>query len=284
MNKTEHAFTDGNLLKSFVEIAECGNLTLAASRLNRSQSAISVQVRKLEAALNTSLFVRDGKGMSLSPSGEKLMPAARRVLAELARVQSLFEAPLNGKIRVGIPDDFDEGVLERTLADFTQSNPGVEVLATSGCTARYPAAIRNGDLDIAVCSGPDSVPGEPFLEQKPVWVVSETAHAHAAEPVPLAIINHGCWMGELPKTALEQQGRPYTVAFECSGIMSLKSAIRAGFAIGILYESNVEPGMKILSTRDGFPALPTFKRSIIVHPEAPQDLARAMAKAIRRAV
>lgn len=284
MNKTERSFTDSNLLRTFVEIADCGNLTLAASRLNRSQSAISVQIRKLETELKTSLFVREGKGMSLSANGEKLLPAAQRVLVELAKLQPLFETPLDGKIRVGIPDDFDEGVLERTLADFTQTNPGVEVLATSGCTAVFPEAIRKGDLDIAVCSGPEEVPGETFLEQKPVWVASETMHPQPSEPVPLAVISHGCWMGQLPKTALEQQGRPYNVAFECSGVMSLKAAIRAGFAIGILFESNVEPTMKVLSARDGFPSLPTFKRSIIVRRDAPLDLAAAMANAIQRAV
>lgn len=284
MHKTERSFTDSNLLRTFVEIADCGNLTLAASRLNRSQSAISVQIGKLETELKTSLFVREGKGMSLSANGEKLLPAAQRVLAELAKLQSLFETPLNGRIRVGIPDDFDEGVLERTLADFTQTNPGVEVLATSGCTASFPEAIRKGDLDIAVFSGPDNVPGETFMEQKPVWVASETMSHPPSDPVPLAVVNHGCWLGELPKTSLERQGRAFNIAFECSGLMSLKAAIRAGFAIGVLYEGNVEPGMKILSAKDGFPSLPTSKRSIIVRPDAPQDLASAMAKAIQRAI
>lgn len=284
MKKTERGFTDSNLLRTFVEIADCGNLTLAASRLNRSQSAISVQIRKLEAELKTSLFVREGKGMSLSASGKKLRPAAQRILMELSRLQPLFETPLNGKIRVGIPDDFDEGVLERTLVEFTQTNPGVEVFATSGCTAGFPEAIRQGHLDIAVCSGPHRIPGEIFLEQKPVWVAKETMQALLSDPVPLAVVNHGCWLGELPKTTLSQQGRPFNIAFECSGLMSLKAAIRAGFAVGILYESNVEPGMKVLSAKEGFPVLPTFKRSIIVRPDAPQDLAKAMSKAIQRAV
>ena len=103
-----------------------------------------------------------------------------------------------------------------------------------------------------------------------------------SDPVPLAVVNHGCWLGELPKTSLEQLGRTYNIAFECSGLMSLKAAIRAGFAIGVLYEGNVEPGMKILSAKDGFPSLPTSKRSIIVRPDAPQDLASAMA--IQRAI
>ncbi|WP_298937408.1 LysR family transcriptional regulator [uncultured Ruegeria sp.] len=284
MNNSERTFTDGNLLRTFVTIAECGNLTLAASRLNRSQSAISVQLRKLETDLETSLFVREGKGMSLSPGGEKLLPIARRSLSELAKVQSLFAAPLNGRIRVGIPDDFDEGVLELALTEFKRSNPGVDVIATSGCTAVFPDAIRKGELDIAVCSAASAAPGEVFREQQAVWVAAKSMTLDSNTSVPLAIINHGCWMGELPKVKLDQIRRPYNVAFECTGIMSQKAAIRAGFAVGIIYESNVEPGMKILSRKDGFPPLPKFKRSIVIASEAPQDLAQAMSRAIRQAV
>ncbi|WP_299551822.1 LysR family transcriptional regulator [uncultured Tateyamaria sp.] len=284
MQKIERAFTDGNLLKTFIEIADCRNLTLAASRLNRSQSAISVQIRRLETELDTTLFIREGKGMSLSSSGEKLLPVARRSLFELSKVQSLFATPLNGRIRVGIPDDFDEGVLEKALTEFSLSNPGVDVVATSGCTARFPEAIQKGELDIAVCSAASAVPGEVFREQQSVWVASKTMQLGAHDPVPLAIINHGCWMGELPKVKLDEQGRDYGVAFECSGIMSQKAAIRAGFAVGILYESNVEPGMRILTKKDNFPSLPKFKRAIVIATNAPQDLARAMSRAIRQAV
>lgn len=284
MQEIERPFTDSALLRTFVEIADCGNLTLAASRLNRSQSAISVQIRKLEKELKTSLFVREGKGMSLSAHGEALLPVARRVLSELTGVRALFDKPLNGKIRVGIPDDFDEGVLERTLADFVRTNPGVEVLASSGCTAAFPDAIRKGNLDVAVCSGPSIVAGKPFVEQQLVWVASEGLHTLPSDQIPLAVINHGCWLGELPKTTLEEHGRGYTVAFKCSGMMSLKAAIRAGFAVGVLFESNVERSMRVLTCRDGFPSLPTAKRSIMLNPDAPQDLAEAMATAIQRAV
>lgn len=283
MNKIERLFTDSTLLVAFVEIAECGNLTYAASRLNRSQSAISVQLRKLETELNTSLFLRQGKGMTLSADGETLLPVARRVLAELRQVQSLFKPPLNGRIRVGIPDDFDEGVLERALTDFTQSNPGVDVFATSGCTAGFPDAIQTGEMDIAVCSGPSIPAGGAFRAQKPVWVARDTMSIGLTDPVPLAIVNRGCWMGDLPKTVLDQHKRPYHIAFVCNGIMGLKAAIRAGFAIGILYEGNVEPGMRVLSVKDGFPALPTAHRSIMIRPDAPQDLAHAMADAIKKA-
>ncbi len=284
MQKTERTFTDGNLLKTFAEIAECKNLTLAASRLHRSQSAISVQVRKLEEELGTALFVREGKGMSLTADGVKLLPVAKRSLAELAKAKSLFAVPLNGRIRVGIPEDFDEGVLERALSEFRYSNPGVEVSATSGCTAPYAEAVRNGDLDMAVCSAVSKTVGDVFREQQAVWAASESLTLRPSDPVPLAIIDHGCWLAELPKVSLDKIGRSHTVAFECKGILSQKSAIRSGFAVGVIYESSLEQGMKVLGPRDNFPPLPKFKRSIFIGDHAPRDLANAMADAIRHAV
>ncbi len=283
MNTNERTIPDSSLLRTFLEIADCGNLTLAASRLNRSQSAISVQLRKLESELNVSLFERDAKGMALSINGERLLPVARRVLSELGQVQALFQPALKGKIRVGIPDDFEENVLERTLADFARSNPGVDVVATAGCTVGFPEMIQRGSLDIAVYSGPGDIPGEVFLTQKPVWVASETLCLDRSAPVPLAIMDRGCWWQDLPTKALERQGRRYNIAFECSGLTSQKAAIRAGFAIGILYENSVEPGMKVLSLRDGFPPIPHSKRSIIVNPDAPKTLTSAMAKALKNA-
>ena len=284
MNKNERISADSQLLRTFVTIADCGNLTVAASRLNRSQSAISVQLRKLETELGTSLFRRDKRGMSLSADGVTLLPAARSILAELGKLSSLFRKPLAGRIKVGIPDDFDEGVLERTLAEFSRSNPGVEVRATSGCTAAFPDAIREGTLDVAVYSGPGNVIGEPLLTQKPVWVAGDTLHLQPSDPVPLAVNSHGCWMGQTPRTLLAESGRAFSIAYECSGLMSLKAAIRAGFAVGVLFETNVESGMKILSAKDGFPKLPRTNRSILVRAGAPQDLAAAMSDAIRQAV
>lgn len=284
MKINERNKVDSNLLRTFVEIASSGNLTQAAARLNRSQSAISVQLRRLESALDVSLFERYSKGMVLSAHGEKLMPMACRVLDDVRQLEALFVAPLKGRIRVGIPDDFEENVLERTLAAFARNHPGVEVIATSGCTASFPDAVNKGDLDIAVCSNTDHTPREDFVRQTIVWAASKSLTLDRTERVPLAMINHRCWMGELPRKKLEQQGRPYDIAFECSGLSGLKAAIRAGFAVGILLESNLERDMKILSEGDGFPILPITQRSIIWRDNVSRELIVAMANSIKNAV
>lgn len=284
MHKTERILSDGNLLRTFVEIAAHQNLTLASKRLNRSQSAISVQLRRLEAELGHALFIREGRGMALTPHGEKLLPVARKAIAELATVKSLFNKPLRGKIRVGIPDDFDEGLLEHALAEFARTHPGVEVLAQSGCTAKFPEALETHSLDVAVLSGPNNNEGHVFLEQKTVWAAGDAFVPDDNQPIPLGVIDHGCWMGRMPQMMLQEAGRSFYVAYKCTGTMSLKAGIRAGLVVGVLFESNLEKGMKVLDEADGLPTLPASRRSIVIHPDAPANLAAAMSAAITKAV
>ncbi|MEM1045390.1 MAG: LysR family transcriptional regulator [Pseudomonadota bacterium] len=274
---------NSDLLRTFVTIAQCGNLTEAAARLHRTQSAISVQLRKLEADLNARLFSRTPKGMTLTHSGERLLPTAKAVLAELGRARSLFAEPLAGHIRVGIPDDFEDTILERALAEFSERHPGVHVLANSGCTSGFPAAVNEGLLDVAVCSGPENTAGDVFMTEATVWAAGHSGPPPLDGPVPLAILDRNCWWRDLPIDALEKRNRTYLVAFKSSSFSSLKSAIRAGFAIGVLPESCLENGMRRLAPKDGFPELPASKRSILVRPEAPRDVTDAMAEALLNA-
>lgn len=282
MNENERAAPSSDLLRTFVAIAESGNLTQAADRLHRTQSAISVQLRKLEEDLKVSLFDRSPRGMSLTECGEKLLPVAQSVLTEIGRARALFETPLTGRLRIGIPDDFDEAILERTLGDFARRHPGVDVLAVSGCTSGFPAAIESGELDIAVCSGRDEVVGEVFATEANVWAVAGNAPLEDWSPLPLALLDRNCWWRELPLAALAAQGRDYKIAFKSSSFAGLKAAVRAGFALGVLPKHSLEKGMKALTEKDGFPDLPVSKRGIAISEAAP-PAAVAMAEAIKGA-
>lgn len=284
MNVNERKLPNSDLLKTFIVIAECENLTHAADRLHRTQSAVSVQLRKLEEGLNVSLFERQARGMTLSENGKKLLPVARRALAEIQRTANLFDTPLAGRIRVGIPDDFDDTILEGVLADFSSRNPHVEVIASSGCTSGYAEAIGKGQLDVAVCSGPESVPGE-FLSSEPtVWAGSIGFILNVETPLPLAILDRDCWWRDMPSKALEHQGRVWRVAYKSESFPSLRAAIRAGLAVGALPAGSVEPTMRVLSIENGLPPLPLSSRAILTRTDPPDDLMAAMAAAIRSAV
>lgn len=283
MNESERLLLDSDLLRTFLTIANCGTLTGAAGQLGRTQSAISVQLRKLETGLGVSLFERTSKGMVLTGAGDTLLPRAKVILSEIREASALFTNPLIGSVRVGLPDDFDEAVLERVLTKFSRSHPGVNVVATSGCTSGYAAAINSGTMDIAVCSGPDNGDGETLEMEETVWAAKAGIQVDGRQPVPLAILDRSCWWRDLPIKSLETVGRDYSIAFRSSSFVSLQAAVRSGFAIGVLPASCLNKEIEKLSQTDGFPDLPKSRRSILIAPDAPDSLTSAMAEAIREA-
>lgn len=284
MNKYERNMPSSELLRTFLAVVECENVTHAASELGRTQSAISVQLRKLEDTIGLRLFERQARGMRLTEDGRKLLPAARRVISELQRVGTLFAEPLRGRIRVGLPDDYCDTVLERALVDFKQRHPGVEVSARSGCTSGFGDAIRRNELDVAVCSGATVEAGERISSEPTIWAASSTFCVDLDAPVPLAILDRNCWWRDIPSNALDSVGVKWKVAYSSESFASIKSAIRAGLAIGVLPQSVLETSMAMLTEVDGFPPLEPSQRAILLGTEAPRELAAAMANAIRGAI
>jgi DNA-binding transcriptional LysR family regulator len=284
MNEIEHRVPDADHLRTFTVIAACGNLTQAAAHLHRTQSAISIQLRKLEETLLVTLFERHARGMTLTSQGEALLPVARRALGELDRAASLFADPLAGRVRVGIPDDLEDSVLEAALAAFSARHPNVEVQAQSGCTAAYPDALRRGDLDVAICSDTRQLTGE-LLGTEPIfWAAAVDFELRDEAPLPLALLDRGCWWRSLPTDALDRVGRAWRVAYRSSSFPSIRSAIRSGLAIGPLPARCVEPAMRVLTAADSLPALPESRRRLLVAPGAAPQIAAAMRDALRLAV
>lgn len=280
MSKNERMPIDSDLLLTFIRIAECGNLTVAAGKLARTQSAISVQLRKLEDGLGVTLFARTAKGMVLTAAGETLLSRANVIVSEIRETAQLFRKPLTGSIRVGLPDDFDDVVLERILAQFSRTHPGLQVLALSGCTSGYSTAIQNGELDVAVCSGLNDPGGVALAADEIVWAAREGIAWSRADTVPLAVLDRPCYWRDLPKQLLETQRQKYRVAFQSGSFTSLQAAIRAGFAIGLLPKSCLGEGLQILTEADGLPALPPSYRSILTSENAPEEIVMAMVDAI----
>lgn len=280
MTKIERLSLNTDLLKAFVAIAEQGHLTLAADRLNRTQSAVSVQLRKLETALGVKLFERHAKGMTLTTDGEKLLPVAQSILSDLRHAQSLFEQPLRGKVRVGIPDHYDDVIFERVLSEFGKSYPMLDVFVRSGCSSGFPAAIDSGQLDIAVVPGP--VGGEEPLETEPThWVEADSFHCDPDTPVPLALLDRGCWWSQMPIGHLAKVQRAYNVTFKSESFSNLRCAIRAGLAVGVLPARAMQEGMRICPVERRLPELPAVTRSLIVADDAPADITAAIASALK---
>ncbi|MEO0372074.1 MAG: LysR family transcriptional regulator [Pseudomonadota bacterium] len=280
MNKFEHIPLNSDLLRSFVIIADTGNLTHAADRLGRTQSAISVQLRNLEKSLGASLFNRSVKGMTLTDAGERLLPKAQAAVAQLQEMRRLFEEPLTGQLRVGIPDDYEGLILTDALARFARMHSGVEVTAMSGCTVTYDKDVGDGRLDMAVCSGPEPKDGFYISREPAVWAAGQGVNFLAVEPVPLAMLDRRCWWKSIPTDALHRARRDYRVAFRTESFGSLLSALRSGFAIGVLPASCVDEDLQVLDGTHGLPPLPDIHRTIVFSDRADMQLCEAMAEAI----
>ena len=272
------------LLRTFCAVADIGSVTQAASALSRTQSAISVQLRKLEAELSVSLFERLARGVVLTDDGKKLLPVAQKVLAEIDKAGLLFTTPLQGAIRVGIPDDYTETILEQALAQFCSRHSAVEIFVKSGCTAGFPEAINKGELDLAVYSAGPIASGDAFFSEPTVWAASAEFLPDVNVPVPLAVFDRHCWWRDIGSEALEQAGRSWRVACLSESFASIKSSIRAGLAVGTLAESAVDASMQVLGPRQGFPELPPTSLALLKSPNAGSDIVREMEKAILGAV
>lgn len=284
MQNYERLMASSGHLRTFLAVVESGNVTHAADLLGRTQSTISVQIKQLEETLAVRLFQRQARGVVLTEQGRRLLPAARRAMEELQRVGDLFGDPLRGQIRVGIPDDYDETILERLLVSFARRHPEVEIFAQSGCTSKFPDAIRTNKLDLAVCSGRSMGDGEPLSSEPNVWAARKGFALAPDAPVPLAILDRACWWRDIPTAALDTAQRSWNLAYSSESFASLRAAIRAGLAVGVVPRNTLEESMMVLTEREGFPPLPPSQRVILTNREAPEELTSAMSEAIVSAV
>ena len=284
MNINDSYGPNSELLRTFSTVAELGNVTLAAKALAKTQSAISVKIRQLEEQLSVSLFNRLARGVELTQEGHRLLPIAKKALVEIDRAGDLFKDKLVGQIRVGIPDDYNESILEEILAEFCVQHREVEVFIQSGCTSGYPDAIDKGNLDLAIYSGAPGKNRNAFYTEPTVWVASQDFVLDEQNAIPLAIFDRQCRWRSVPTDAIDKTGKEWRIAYLTVNFSSYKAAIRSGLAIGIMAKSTVEDTFRILQVKDGLPGLPQTSRCFLRSKTASPDITDAMQTAILNAV
>ncbi len=252
------AILDTDLLRTFLAVARHGNVTRGAESLHRTQSAVSIQIKRLEERLAVALFRREPRGVSLTEAGERLRSAAERIVGDLDQTLRAFRAdPIGGLVRIGIPDEYGSDVLPTILANFTARFPAVEVFVQCGLSESFPDIVKRGELDLAVFADPGSPQSSGELIQDPMtWVASRGYRCRGGEAVPLALFDRSCSWRDMTIEALEGIGQPYRIVFSSESVSGIKAAIATGLAVGVLARSTVENSMHILTRQHGFPRLP----------------------------
>ncbi|PRD43325.1 LysR family transcriptional regulator [Phyllobacterium phragmitis] len=280
-----YAPLDSDLLRTFLVVAETGNFTKAAEDVGRTQSAVSMQVKRLEESLGEALFERGPRGVVLTRRGDQLVPYARRVVGLLEETAAAMRVkPLDGPVRIGIPEEYSQTVLPRALAAFAERHPAVEVTVRCDYTFRQMTALENDDLDLAVVfDWHERAAGEILLIDPTVWVTSLVHRLHERTPLPIAVYGNSDWCTEFAIRSLQQHGLEYRIAFTCDTSGGLKIAISSGLAIAALSRSNISADCRELSAADGFPMVDSSRVVLRRNPYHSSPAVEGMAEMIREA-
>lgn len=276
---------NSDLLRTFLAVAETGSMTEGAARIFRSQSAASLQIRKLEDLLGQAVFDRHGRGVILTATGERLLPVAQDVTRTLSSaMRELTSDAMYGKLRLGIPDDHSQHLLSRIIGEFAQSHPRVELEISCALSAGFPAALASGDMDIAVYEAerPDSAQEVLRVEQT-YWMMSRHHDLLLQDPLPVALFDRECWWRDTALCALQSRGRPFRVVYSSQSVAGVAAAIEAGVAIGLLGQSSLSGNLTTLGTEHGFTEMP--ESSLVLGSRGGSDdlPMQAMKSAIRQA-
>jgi len=276
---------DSELLRTFVAIADCGSFTRAAEIVGRTQSAVSMQVKRLEATVGWPLFRRARSGVSLTEPGERLLSKARRVVRLLDQaLDSLDADPLAGSLAVGIPEEFGASLLPLVLARFAERHSGVQVTVRCETSPALQDAVARGELDLAVLViDTGRAEGEVLLRDPTLWMTSARHPTQEREPLPVAMFEPGCWWRDWALRSLDEQGRDYRVVFTSASVAGIQAAVTAGLAVAVLGRSMTPPGVRLLGPEEGFAELPASSIVLRAKHRRPSAAAAHMAEVIRSA-
>ncbi len=250
-------------LKTFIALAETKGFTKTGLQVNKSQSAVSMQIKRLEDEVEKKLFERIGKTVKLTPEGHILLKHAMRIVKEHDdAVRALSKPDLEGFIRFGAPEHYTIGVLPQLLARFAQAYPDVVVEMRCENSDVIKEAVDTGELDLGICTQ-ISDGGQVISHDPVVWVAQPGFVMQEHKTVSLAVFEEGCIFRTWALEALEKAGIRYRIVYVSRSISGLIDAVRSGFAVAPIIRSNAPPDLKIIELENGLPVLPVS--NIVLH-------------------
>lgn len=273
------------LLRAFLAVVETGGVTNAARVLNRTQAAVSLQIKRLEELFGTELFQRERKRFSLSPAGERLFGGAQRLVAlNDATWGSMTTPQFEGEVRLGVPPDIVTSLVPPVLQRFHQSWPRINVslVCKASTTLMQDLADRQVDL-IMTTEISCGAAGETLLSDRLVWVGGPGSNTHLQRPLPVSLGSKLCrFRPEVIKAlhAAQIDWRP--VSQDCN-MEPVYATVKAGISVAPLMRTSVPDYLEILGADAGLPALPDFMVNLYL-PASASEIARELARHIRQGI
>lgn len=263
-----------DLLQTFLAIAETGRFTEAAKRVHRTQSAVSMQIKRLEEMIGRPLFLRAGRSVQLTADGELLLGHARRILRAHSEALAAFSSSeLRGTVTIGAPDEYAVVFLPGILKSFSETHPQVHVNVVCDTSVNLLKRLAENEIDLTLVTHGYKDEGGTIVKRGPVVWASSAGHCvHEQTPVPLALFHPGCRIRQAAIEALARKGRDYRIAYTSVSLSGIQVALQAGLAVGAMPRGNVTKGLRVLDERDGFAKLPDYEIALHRAPDATSEI------------
>jgi DNA-binding transcriptional LysR family regulator len=275
---------DIDLLRNFVAIADAGTLSQAARRVSRTQSALSMQVQRLESAVGHTLLHRNSRGVRLTAEGATLMGHALRLLRQHDEaLADMNVRTVTGRLRIGCPDDYAVRYLPRLLKGFASQYPRAQIEVRSGSTPRLRSLLAKHLIDVALVSLTGRVRSADAIRMEPlVWVSHLGRAVIDDDPLPLALSEPDDYDHQAATAALDRVGRRYRLVCAANSLSTLTAIVRAGVAITVLTRTAVPDDLVVVAPKRGLPRLPNVGLTVAFDRDTPSVLAQRFGEHARQ--
>ena len=271
-----------SLLRSFVTVVRMGSISAAAVQVGRTQSALSMQMQRLEQIVGSQVLHRSGSGVSATRVGERLLVHAQSILrAHDEALSDLAGAGLRGSVWVGCPEDYLNVFLPTILTRFTAQHPAVEIEIVCAPTVELKPMLHRRQIDVAIVSEPaPSLRGESLRCTRFVWIANDPdPSVLRSDVLPLALSASNTLDHQAACDAMQRFGRPYRVAFASNSLAGLLAIARSGHAISVVTDVAVPGDLFVID--DPLPMLPeigiVLARSTVQNLRAIEEFCRVAA-------
>lgn len=273
---------DLSALRSFVTVADVGGVTRAAGYLNLTQSAVSMQIKRLEDSLGLTLFLRAARKLALSPEGEQLLSYGRRMLALNDEVLSRFSvAACCGPIRLGVPHDVVYPAIPGILRRMSQSFPMVQVNLVSSFTVLMKDGFARGEFDAILTTETTPDPGAEVLSSRPlVWAGAPGGNAWQRRPLRLGF-KDTCIFRPVAQAALDATGIAWDMATGGESEQAVEATVAADLAVTARMLGSIPEGIEVIQGDNQLPPLGEMKLALYRSNRAPDEAFEQLLSEVR---
>lgn len=274
---------DVTTLRSFVAVAQTGGVTRASGFLNLTQSAVSMQIKRLEEMLGLDLLERSGRSVVMTPAGEQFLGYAQRMVSLNDEVFSrLTDQAFEGEIMLGVPHDIVYPVIPRVLKRFHAEFPRVKVQLKSSYTRGLLQEFQRGKMDVILTTEPQAGPNAETLDEVPLrWIGAPGGAAWRHRPLRLAYCRY-CTFRNNDLRCLDDAGLEWELAVDSESDRTIEATVSADLAITSMLEGHEPPHLEPIDTGGALPDLGVQKINMYGNTARP-DIVEPLQQMIRQA-